>query len=276
MDFILILKSIVMGIVEGLTEFLPISSTGHLIIAGDLLRFEQSIGSKAIAGTFEIVIQLGAILAVVVFFLHDLLDLLRRAPTDRNAQRLLIGIIVAFVPFGLVAFLVNDLIEKYLFSSFTVGIALVVGGVIILVAENWAQGRQRSTTTLEAVSVKQSFGIGIAQILALFPGMSRSATTIIGGLLVGLDRPTALRFSFYLSIPTLVIASLYKVYKDIGNIHGDQIVAFGVGLVVSFVVALVVIKWFLNYVSRHDFKPFAWYRLALGALMIALYFPLPH
>jgi len=276
MDFILILKSIVMGIVEGLTEFLPISSTGHLIIAGDLLQFEQSIGSKAIAGTFEIVIQLGAILAVVVFFLRDLLDLLRRAPTDRSAQRLLIGIIVAFVPFGLVAFLVNDLVEKYLFSSFTVGIALVVGGLIILAAENWAHGRQQPTTQLEEVSVKQSFSIGIAQILSLFPGMSRSATTIIGGMFVGLDRPTALRFSFYLSIPSLIIASLYKLYKDIGNIHGNQIGAFGIGLVVSFLVALVVIKWFLNYVSKHDFKPFAWYRLALGALMIALYFPLPH
>ena len=276
MDFLLILKSIVMGIVEGLTEFLPISSTGHLIIAGDLLRFEQSIGSKDIAGTFEIVIQLGAILAVVVYFVRDLLDLLRRAPSDRNAQRLLIGIIVAFVPFGLIAFLVNDLVEKYLFSSFTVGIALVLGGIMILVAENWVRGRQQPTTALENVSVKQSFGIGIAQILSLFPGMSRSATTIIGGLLVGLDRPTALRFSFYLSIPTLIIASLYKLYKDIGNIHSNQIGAFGVGLVVSFVVALVVIKWFLSYVSQHDFKPFAWYRLALGAIMIALYFPLPH
>ncbi len=276
MDFILILKSIVMGIVEGLTEFLPISSTGHLIIADSILQFEHSIGSKAIAGTFEIFIQLGAILAVVVFFLRDLISLLRRAPTNRNALRLCIGVIIAFIPAGLVGFFINDLIDQYLFSPFTVGIALVVGGIIILIVENWAHGRAQPTTTLEAVSYKQSLGVGIAQIASLFPGMSRSAATIIGGLLVGLDRPTALRFSFYLSIPTLIIASLYKLYKDIGNIHGDQIVAFGVGLVVSFVVALAVIKWFLNYVSMHDFKPFAWYRLALGAVMIALYFPLPH
>jgi undecaprenyl-diphosphatase len=276
MDFLLILKSIVMGIVEGLTEFLPISSTGHLIITGNILQFEQSIGSKAIADTFEIFIQLGAILAVVVYFLRDLLDLLRRAPTDRNAQRLLIGILIAFIPAGLVGFLFNNLIDKYLFSPFTVGIALVVGGVIILIVENWAHGRKQPTTTLEAVSYQQSLGIGIAQVASLFPGMSRSAATIVGGLLVGLDRPTALRFSFYLSIPTMIIASVYKLYKDIGNIHGNQIVAFLVGLIISFIVALVVIKWFLNYVSQHDFKPFAWYRLALGGLMIALYFPLPH
>ena len=276
MDFILILKSIVMGIVEGLTEFLPISSTGHLIIAGSILQFEQSIGSKAIADTFEIFIQLGAILAVVVFFLRDLISLLRRAPTDRNAQRLCIGIIIAFIPAGLVGLLLNNLIDKYLFSPFTVGIALILGGIIILIVENWARGRTQPTTALETVSYKQSLGIGIAQIASLFPGMSRSASTIVGGLLVGLDRPTALRFSFYLSIPTMIIATLYKLYKEVGNIHGDQAIAFLVGLVVSFLVALVVIKWFLNYVSQHDFKPFAWYRLALGALMIALYFPLPH
>ena len=275
MDLLLLLKSLVMGIVEGLTEFLPISSTGHLIIAGSILQFEQSIGSKAIAGTFEIFIQLGAILAVVVYFLKDLLSLLQRAPRDRNAQRLLIGIIIAFVPAGLVGLAINDLIDQYLFSPFTVGVALVLGGIVILVVENGVHGRTQPTTTLEGVSYKQSLWVGIAQVASLFPGVSRSAATIIGGLLVGLDRPTALRFSFYLSIPTLIIASLYKLYKDIGNIHANQIPAFGVGLVVSFIVALVVIKWFLGYVARHDFKAFAWYRLVLGALMIALYFPLP-
>src|SRR5450759_979379 len=146
MDFILILKSLVMGIVEGLTEFLPISSTGHLIIVGSILQFDSSIGSKAIADTFEIFIQLGAILAVVVFFLRDLISLLRRAPTDRNAQRLLIGIIIAFIPAGIVGLLLNNLIDKYLFSPFTVGIALVLGGIIILIVEKWAHGRTQPTT----------------------------------------------------------------------------------------------------------------------------------
>ncbi|HEY3342776.1 MAG TPA: undecaprenyl-diphosphate phosphatase, partial [Anaerolineae bacterium] len=243
MDFILILKSLVMGIVEGLTEFLPISSTGHLIIAGSILQFDQSIGSKAIADTFEIFIQLGAILAVVVYFLRDLISLLRRAPTDRTAQRLLIGIIIAFIPAGIVGLLLNNLIDKYLFSPFTVGIALVLGGIIILIVENWAHGRTQPTTALETVSYKQSLGIGIAQVASLFPGMSRSASTIIGGLLVGLDRPTALRFSFYLSIPTMIIATLYKLYKEVGNIHGNQIVSFLVGTIVAFLVALVVIRW---------------------------------
>ena len=276
MDLTLILKSIVMGIIEGLTEFLPISSTGHLIIAGGLLNFDASIGGKAIADTFEIVIQLGAILAVVVYFIRDLLDLLRRAPHDRNAQRLLIGIAIAFIPSAVVGILLDKYIEKYLFSPFTVGIAAIVGGIIILFVEQQMRRRPMDTNTLEKVNYKQSLGIGIAQVASLFPGMSRSASTIIGGMLVGLDRPTALRFSFYLSIPTMIAATLYKLVKQLGNIHAGQAAAFGVGLIVSFLVALVVIKWFLGYVARHDFRAFAWYRLAMGAIMIALYIPLPH
>ncbi|MCL4506919.1 MAG: undecaprenyl-diphosphate phosphatase [Chloroflexi bacterium] len=275
MDLTLVLKAIVMGIIEGLTEFLPISSTGHLIIAGGLLQFDASIGGKAIADTFEIFIQLGAILAVVVYFIRDLLSLVRRAPHDRSAQRLLIGVAIAFIPAAVIGLLLDKYIEQYLFSAFTVGIALVAGGLIILYVEQQMARRETPADTVEKVTYKQSLGVGIAQIASLFPGMSRSASTIIGGMLAGLDRPTALRFSFYLSIPTMVAATLYKLVKELGNIHGNQAVAFFVGLVVSFLVALVVIKWFLGYVARHDLRPFAWYRLALGAVMIALYIPLP-
>ncbi len=275
MDFNLLLQTIVMGIVEGLTEFLPISSTGHLIIVGGVLQFDASIGSKALAGTFEVFIQLGAIIAVMLYFARDLISLLKRARSDKSAQRLLIAVAVAFVPAAIIGVLLNNLIDKYLFSPFTVGIALVVGGVIMLLVERWVQTRKQPITTLDRVDLKQGLGIGIAQIASLFPGMSRSASTIVGGLLMGLDRSTALRFSFYLSIPTMVAATLYKLVKEINTINGSAVPAFVLGAVVSFAVAIVVIKWFLGYVAKHDLRPFAWYRLALGALMIAFYIPLP-
>jgi undecaprenyl-diphosphatase len=277
MDLLLLLKAIVMGIVEGLTEFLPISSTGHLIIVGDLLQFPQSIGSKEIADTFEIFIQLGAIMAVVVYFARDLTDLLKRAFVARQpgAWRLLLGIAIAFVPAAVIGLLFNKVITERLFSPFVVGIAMVVGAVIILVVEQSMRNRAQPVTSLEQVDTKRALGVGIAQVASLLPGMSRSASTIVGGLLVGLDRATAVRFSFYLSIPTLILASLYSLFKDIKNIQAATLPAFGVGLIVSFVVALIVIRWFLRYIARHDFRPFAWYRLAAGALLIALYLPLP-
>ena len=275
MDFNLLLQTIVMGIVEGLTEFLPISSTGHLIIVGGVLQFDASIGSKALAGTFEVFIQLGAIIAVMLYFARDLISLLKRARSDKSAQRLLIAVAVAFVPAAIIGVLLNNLIDKYLFSPFTVGIALVVGGIIMLLVERWVQTRKQPITSLERVDLKQGLGIGIAQVASLFPGMSRSASTIVGGLLMGLDRSTALRFSFYLSIPTMVAATLYKLVKEISTIHGSAVPAFALGTVVSFAVAIVIIKWFLGYVAKHDLRPFAWYRLALGALMIALYIPQP-
>ena len=269
----LIIKSVLMGIVEGLTEFLPISSTGHLIIFDSILNFEQSIGSKSVAGTFEIFIQLGAILAVTLFFARDLIALVKRAPRDRAAQRLLLAVGIAFVPAAIIGFLLNSWIDEHLFSPFTVGIAMVVGGIIILLVERFINSLTTSATSLNEVSLGQGLGIGIAQIASLFPGMSRSASTIIGGMLAGLDRATALRFSFYLSIPTMVIASGYKLLKQLNDINGDQAVAFGVGLVVSFAVAYAVVRWFLGYIAHHDFKLFAWYRLVVGALMIALYLP---
>jgi undecaprenyl-diphosphatase len=275
MDLSLLLKTIVMGIVEGLTEFLPISSTGHLIIVGDLLQFDTSIGGKTVAVTFEVFIQLGAILAVVLYFARDLISLIKRAPADKSAQRLLISVAIAFVPAAIIGVLLNNFIDKYLFSAFTVGIALVLGGIIMLIVERWVRTRKQPVTTLEGVDLKKGLGIGIAQVASLFPGMSRSASTIVGGLLMGLDRSTALRFSFYLSIPTLIAATLYKLVKEIGSIHGNAILAFILGTFVSFIVAIVVIKWFLGYVAKHDLRPFAWYRLAVGALMIALYIPLP-
>ncbi len=256
-----LLKAVFMGIVEGLTEFLPISSTGHLIIAGRLLQFPERI-----ADTFEIFIQLGAVLAVVVYFSKDLLQLLQRAVKEPSARMLLINIGIAFIPAAVVGVLFRSLIKEYLFGPITVALALIVGGIIMLFVE--MRPRPSKVTTLETIRQTQAFGIGIAQIASLWSGFSRSAATLVGGLLMGLDRATALRFSFYLAIPTLGIATLYDLYKSRAGLLSSDVPIFGVGLVVSFVVALVVIRLFLSYVSRRTLIPFAWYRIIVGVIVL--------
>lgn len=263
MDFSLLLKALIMGIVEGLTEFLPISSTGHLIITGKLIRFPEDI-----AATFEIFIQLGAILAVVVFFARDLIGVLKGAAHDRSAQRLLLNIAIAFIPAAIVGVLLSRFIKANLFNPVTVALALIFGGVIMLIVE-W-RPRRPVTQAVEATRPVQALIVGMAQIVSLWPGFSRSASTIIGGLLVGMDRPTALCFSFYLSIPTMLAATLFDFVRNLDGIHPDELPAFAVGLISAFVVALVVIKFFLSYVAQHDLKPFAWYRIAAGVVLLSL------
>lgn len=263
MDLSLLLKALIMGIVEGLTEFLPISSTGHLIVAGKLLRFPEDIEA-----TFEIFIQLGAILAVVVFFARDLIDLLKRAAHESSARRLLLNVGIAFIPAAVVGLLLSRFIKDALFNPTTVALALIVGGVIMLIVESRPQ--QPTTTTLEGTTARQALVVGVAQIAALWPGFSRSASTIIGGLLAGMDRPTALRFSFYLSIPTMTAATVFDFVRSLDEIQASVLPAFAVGLITSFIVALIVIKFFLGYVARHDLKPFAWYRIGVGAVLLGL------
>jgi len=273
MDFDLLLKAIIMGIVEGLTEFLPISSTGHLIIVGQLLNFDAAIGSKELAEVFEVVIQIGAILAVIVFFARDLVTQLRRAAQgDKAARWLLLNILIAFIPAAAIGFVFRKQLSA-LFNPISVAIAMIVGGIIILVVENLIQQRANRQTTqnLETVTSRQALGIGIAQIAALWSGMSRSASTLVGGLLMGLDRPTALRFSFYLSIPTLLAAGAFDLVRSLDLITGAVVPAIIIGLIVSFVVALVVIKFFLSYVARKNLVPFAWYRIIAG-IIVLVYF----
>ncbi|MFZ1792532.1 MAG: undecaprenyl-diphosphate phosphatase [Anaerolineae bacterium] len=266
MDIALLLKTIVMGIVEGLTEFLPISSTGHLILAGSLLNFPERIRA-----TFEIFIQLGAILAVVVFFWRDLLPLVQRAlKGDAAARRLMIAVAIAFVPAAVVGVLASSAIKKILFGALPVSLAMIIGGVIMLAVENAIAKRQPSETGVENVSYKSALGVGVAQIAALWPGMSRSASTLVGGVLMGLDRATALRFSFYLAIPTLLIATIYDFVKSIKDIQGGDLPVFALGAAVAFAAALVVVKWFLGWVSHHDLKPFAWYRIVVGTVILVL------
>ena len=274
MDIALLLKAILMGIVEGLTEFLPISSTGHLIIFGQLLNFDAAIGSKALAETFEVVIQIGAILAVIVFFARDLIGQLRRAAQgDKAARWLLLNVLIAFIPAAALGFLLRKQLSS-LFNPISVAVAMIVGGIIILIVENVVQRRgnaAHATQSLEAVTSRQALGIGIAQIAALWSGMSRSASTLVGGLLVGLDRPTALRFSFYLSIPTLLAAGAFDLVRSLDLLTGAVLPAFVVGLVVSFIVALIVIKFFLGYVAHRTLVPFAWYRIIAGVVVLAYF-----
>lgn len=267
-----------MGIVEGLTEFLPVSSTGHLILAGDWLGFPERIAS-----TFEIFIQLGAIFAVILYFARDLMALLQRVlRRDPAAIRLLINLLIAFIPAAIVGLVFRKQIKAYLFSPLTVGISLVIGGVAMWLVEAWsarrppaprAQSRHRREHEGGEYHItwQQASLIGLAQITSLIPGMSRAAWTIIGGLVSGLNRVTATRFSFLLAIPTLGAASIYELLKSLDELHIGDVPAFGVGLVVSFVVALLVIKFLLSYVARNDFKPFAWYRIMVGMLMILIY-----
>ncbi|MBZ9715702.1 undecaprenyl-diphosphate phosphatase [Deinococcus multiflagellatus] len=256
-DFI---AAALLGLVEGITEFLPVSSTGHLIVAADLLNFRDA------GGTFEIVIQLGAVLAVIVYYARDLLDQARALPTSADARRLWLGIALAFVPAAVLGLLFSDAITRYLFSPVTVAVSLMVGGVVLW----WIEGRAFTarTTTLTQVTPRQALLVGCAQCLALVPGVSRSASSIIGGLLTGLDRPTATAFSFYLSIPTLGLATLYALVKGREALDSTQFGPLFVGLGVSFATALIVMGWLLRYVSRHDFRGFAVYRIVAGIAIL--------
>ncbi len=254
-------RVIVLGIVEGITEFLPISSTGHLIVFADFLNFEGSIG-----GTFEIFIQLGAVLAVVWYYRRDLWQQARAVPSDRTVRRFWLNIVIAFLPAALVGLVLHDWIKARLFQSTVVAAAMIVGGVILLLVDR----REHSvrTVSLYDMSPKQALGVGLAQILALIPGASRSASSIIGGLLSGLDRPTATAFSFYLAIPTLGLATVFELIKSLDQITAGDLLNLALGTAVSFVVSLVVIGWLLRYVANHNFKPFAVYRIVAGLLVL--------
>lgn len=264
---------VVLGIVEGLTEFLPISSTGHLIVADQLLGFVSQPGmTKERAELFEVFIQLGAILAIGLIYHEKLLGAATRGLTQSRGpdRRLLVMLIVAFLPAGFVGLLTNKFIEAHLFSSRTVAWALIVGGLLILLIERLPL-RTRTRTT-EEMTLGQAFAVGCAQVLSLFPGTSRSAATIMGGLGAGLARPVATEFSFLLSFPTMLAATLYKLWKSRHTLDAGMGLTLLVGFVVSFVVAFAVVRWFIRYVQTHDFTVFAVYRILFGALILYLLF----
>lgn len=260
----LFLKAIIMGIVEGLTEFLPVSSTGHLIIAGDLIDFKGT----PFHIMFDIVIQLGAILAVIFYYRNKILNSLKEILPGQRGFRFWMNIFIAFLPAAVIGVLVNDYVERYLFSSFTVAIALIVGGILMILAENLF-GRY-GIEDLEEMTPGKSLVVGIAQCLSLFPGMSRSASTIMGGMAAGLSVKAAAEFSFFLAIPTILGASVYSLMKGFSSVSALEWQALGIGFLVSFVVALLVVDRFLAYLSRHSLKSFAYYRIAVGILMLLL------
>ena len=257
-----IINSIILGIVEGITEFLPVSSTGHLIVTQELLNFKGS-------DTFEIVIQLGGVLAVLWFYFHKLWEQARLVSHDKAVQRFWLGVIVAFLPAAFVGLALHKYITAYLFNGTTVAISLIVGGIVMW----WIEGlpvREQATSRLEDMSLRQCLLVGCAQLCALIPGVSRSASTIMGGMLVGLNRPTATGFSFFLSIPTLGAASLYSLMKDLQGVSDHGLLNISIGLFTSFIVSLLAIGWLLRYVSKNSFRGFAVYRIVAGLVILTL------
>ncbi len=263
MDTLLIIKAFILGIVEGLTEFLPISSTGHLILAGDLLDFN---GENA--KLFTIVIQVGAILAICWEYRAKIASVLTGLGKERAAQKFVLNLAIAFMPLATLGLLFGNQIKAVLFKPIPVALAFIVGAFVII----WAEKREHKirVTEVDDLSSLDALKLGIAQAFALIPGTSRSGSTIIGGLLFGLSRKAATEFSFFLAIPTLVIASLYDLYKHWEFLSLAQDGAyFACGLVAAFISALLAVKGLLHYISRHDFIAFAWYRIVFGLAVIA-------
>ena len=262
----LLVKAALLGIVEGLTEFLPISSTGHLILVGSLLGWDDDK-----AKVFEIAIQTGAMAAVIWYYRARIARVIAGLFSDRSSQRFAINVIVAFLPAAVLGVLFAKYIKAVLFKPVPVALAFVVGGLIIL----WVERRQRMTgrrpriTDVDQLSVVDALKLGIAQSFALIPGTSRSGATIIGGMLFGLSRSAATEFSFFLAIPTLIGAGVYDTWKYRALLSTADVPLFSVGLITAFLSALVCVHWLIRYVSRHDFTPFAWYRIAFGVLLLA-------
>lgn len=256
-----LLRAVVLGVVEGVTEFLPISSTGHLILAGAALSFE---GERAVL--FNVFIQLGAVLAVVWLFRLDLLARARRLPHSRAEQRFAASVFLAFLPAAAVGLVFADWIERHLFAPLPVAGAQIFGAILILLAER--RNRLAHLQDLDHIGRTEALSIGLAQVVSLWPGTSRAGATIIGGMLAGMDRPTATRFSFYLAIPTLGAASLYTLAKQIHRVTAYDAMLLAVGFGVAFVVSMAVIHGLLQFVSRYSLAVFAWYRLLLGGLVL--------
>lgn len=260
-------KVVILGIVEGITEFLPISSTGHLIVAADLLNF----GGGAVDGTFEIFIQLGAVIAVIGYYWRDLMTQVRGVRTETGVQRLWLGIVIAAIPAAIFGFLLRDWITEVLFSPTVVAVSLIVGGVLFIIIERRPQRpAEEQTDNLYEITPRQAIVVGLMQTLALIPGVSRSGASIFGGLFAGMSRKMATAFSFYLSIPVLGGATILSLLLDLSEITGNDLFNFILGAVVSGIVAWFAIDWLLKYVSSNNFIAFGWYRIVAGAVILLL------
>jgi undecaprenyl-diphosphatase len=261
MDFAPYLKALILGIVEGLTEFLPISSTGHLILVGDLLDFNDDKGKL-----FEIVIQSGAMLAVVWEYRRRFAAVLAGLAHDPGARRFVANLVIAFLPAALLGLAFGGLIKQHLFQATPVAAAFVAGALVIL----WVERRPRAARVedVDAMTWRDALKVGCAQAFALIPGVSRAGATIIGGMLFGLSRRAATEFSFFLAVPTLVAAGAYDLYRHRALLSGGDFQIFAVGGVAAFGSAFLCVRWLLRYIATHDFSLFAWYRIVFGAVVL--------
>ncbi len=272
MDIVVLIKAAVMGVVEGLTEFLPISSTGHLILAGALLGMDDDK-----AKVFDIAIQTGAIFAVIIVYWQKIFSTVMALPTQIEARRFALNVIIAFVPAVVLGLLFGKFIKAHLFTPVVVASTFIIGGFIILWAEGWGrpkpEGEEEGAAparieSVEAMSPLDALKVGLVQCLAMIPGTSRSGATIIGGMLLGLSRKAATDFSFYLAIPTLIGAGAYSLYKERELLSWADAPMFAVGLVFSFISAWICVRWLLRYIATHSFVPFAFYRIAFGVVVL--------
>jgi undecaprenyl-diphosphatase len=269
MDIILAFKALIMGLVEGFTEFLPISSTGHLILAGSLLDFT---GEKV--KVFEIAIQAGAILAVMWEYRARIASVLSGLASDARQQKFVLNLVVAFLPAAVLGFLFNKAIKAKLFAPVPVALAFIAGALVIL----WAERRHKTLPsasrieTVDDMTTVDALKVGCAQAFALIPGTSRSGATIIGGMLFGLSRKAATEFSFFLAIPTLLAATAYSVIKERALLSATDLPLFGIGGLAAFVSAFLCVRWLLRYISSHDFTVFAWYRIVFGLMILVTFY----
>ena len=264
MDVLILFKALILGVVEGLTEFLPISSTGHLVLAGDLLDFfSNSTGKRDL---FYIVIQSGAMLAIIWEYRVRIASVVRGLGRERVANRLVLNLGIAFLPLAILGLLFKKVIENYLFKPVPVALAFIIGAFFIL----WAERRKHTVRvqTVDEMTPLDALKMGLAQAAALIPGTSRSGATIIGGLFFGLSRTAATEFSFFLAIPTLLAATVYSLYKERALLSFDDVGMWAVGFIAAFASAFLCVRWLLRYISSHDFTPFAWYRIAFGIAVL--------
>lgn len=267
MDIVLAIKAVIMGLVEGFTEFLPISSTGHLILTEHLLGFQ---GMQEQINVFEIVIQAGAILAVCWEFRARIAAVLSGLFSERKQQRFALNVAIAFLPLAVLGMLFGNVLKEYLFKPVPVALAFIIGGIIILVVERRAAACPVTVRvhSVDDMTPLDALKMGIAQAFALIPGTSRSGATIIGGMMFGLSRQVATEFSFFLAIPTLLGATAYSLFKARALLSVNDLPMFGIGTVAAFISAFLCVRWLLRYISSHTFTVFAWYRIAFGLLVL--------
>jgi undecaprenyl-diphosphatase len=269
MTILLFFKTLLLGLIEGITEFLPVSSTGHMILADEFIKLSES---QAFTATFEIFIQSGAILAVVVLFWKELWPFSGTQIEQQNKWLLWAKMLVAFIPAAIAGLLFHKFIQEHLFNSVTVAAALIFYGVVIILFERRHRVKANALHSIDDLTFRIAFLIGIIQCLALIPGTSRSTATILGGLILGLDRTLAAEFSFFLAIPTIAAASVFQLLKSGVAFSMKEYLMLGIGFAVSFVVAAVVIKWLMHYLRKHSLIPFGWYRIILGLIVLGWWF----